>query len=128
MKKFLSIFAVATAISFAAVAQDGAAINFTETEYDFGTLVQNSLAEHQFSFTNTGNAPLILSGHTTSCGCTVPSYPKDTPIAPGEGGVITVKYNRTDNVVPFNKTVTINSNAVNTPSAKLTIKGDVKAK
>ncbi|GHU94844.1 hypothetical protein FACS1894156_3600 [Bacteroidia bacterium] len=128
MKKFLSIFAVATAISFAAVAQDGAVITFAETEYNFGTLVQNETAEHQFTFTNTGNAPLILLGHTTTCGCTVPSYPKDTPIAPGEGGTITVKYNRTDSAVPFNKSVTINSNAVNTPSAKLTIKGEVKAK
>jgi hypothetical protein len=55
----------------------------------------------------------------------VPSYPKDTPIAPGQGGVVAVRYNRTDNLGSFNKSITISSNDKNTPSARLTIKGTV---
>ena len=44
-----------------------------------------------FEFKNTGKAPLVISGASSSCGCTVPSWPKD-PIAPGATGKIEVKY------------------------------------
>lgn len=75
-------------------------------------------------FTNTGNAPLVISSATGSCGCTVPTYPKE-PIMPGQKGVIKVHYD-TNRLGAFNKTVTIVSNA---PSGSdiLRITGTVEA-
>jgi hypothetical protein len=60
-------------------------------------------------FTNTGDAPLIITNATSSCGCTVPDYPKDTPIQPGEKGQLVVKFNGSgmNQVI---KTVTLNTN------------------
>ena len=77
----------------------------------------------QFVFVNNGNQPLIITSATGSCGCTVPSFPKD-PIAPGEKSVIGVKYD-TSKQGAFTKNVTIKSNAVQGDTKVLTIKGNV---
>ncbi|MEJ2163831.1 MAG: DUF1573 domain-containing protein, partial [Robiginitalea sp.] len=68
-------------------------IQFEEREFDFGTIEQNTPQEHTFTFTNTGEAPLIITNATSSCGCTVPDYPKNVPIQPGEKGELVVKFN-----------------------------------
>jgi hypothetical protein len=62
-------------------------------------------------FKNTGKAELILTNCRSSCGCTVPSWPKD-PIPPGKKASIKVKYN-TQRIGQINKTITVESNAVN---------------
>jgi hypothetical protein len=75
-----------------------------------------------FEFTNTGDAPLIISNVTSSCGCTIPKKP-DGPILPGKTGQIEVKYD-TNRVNPIRKTITVISNA-DTPTIALKIKGEV---
>ncbi len=105
--------------------QNGPKIEFAEEVYDYGTVQQNGNGVHEFVFTNTGNAPLILSMAKGSCSCTVPSWPKE-PIAPGESAVIKVKYD-TKRVGAINKSVTITSNAVNAPTKVIRIKGNVEA-
>jgi len=92
---------------------------------DYGTIAQNADGKREFVFTNNGNKPLIITNTQASCGCTVPSYPKE-PILPGAKGVIGVKY-ATDRVGAFTKTITISSNAQGMPSKVLTIKGTVLA-
>lgn len=67
-------------------------IEFDETSFDFGEINDGDKVRHTFKFTNTGSEPLIISNCKGSCGCTVPECPKD-PIAPGDGGEITVEYN-----------------------------------
>ncbi len=69
-----------------------AKITFTEQVYDYGTIKAGEQVEHTFKFTNTGVAPLIIETAKSTCGCTVPQYPKE-PIAPGEAGEIAVKFN-----------------------------------
>jgi len=69
-----------------------AKISFTEQVYDYGTVKAGDQVEHTFKFKNTGVAPLIIEGAKSTCGCTVPQYPKE-PIAPGETGEIAVKFN-----------------------------------
>lgn len=82
---------------------------FEKTEHDFGTIAQNAPQETVFKFTNTGDAPLIITNATSSCGCTVPQYPRNTPIAPGEGGEMLVKFNGSgQNQVT--KTITVTAN------------------
>ncbi|GHA50830.1 hypothetical protein GCM10007103_34480 [Salinimicrobium marinum] len=83
-------------------------ISFDATEHDFGTIDQGTAVEHTFTFTNTGNAPLVITNASSSCGCTVPTWTKE-PIAPGESGEMLVKFNGSgQNQVT--KTVTITAN------------------
>ena len=102
---------------------EGAGMIFENETIDYGTIPHNADGKREFVFTNNGNKPLIITNATGSCGCTVPTYPKE-PIAPGAKAVIGVKY-ATDRVGAFTKTVTITSNADGQASKVLTIKGTV---
>ena len=119
----------ATATKTTAVAApkvDGAGMVFVSETIDYGTVAANSDGKREFVLTNNGNKPLIITNAVGSCGCTVPTFPKE-PIAPGAKAVIGVKYDTSRAGQPFNKTVTITSNAAGTPSKVLTIKGNVLA-
>ena len=84
-------------------------MSFEKAEHDFGTITQGTPQETSFKFTNTGDAPLIITDAKSSCGCTVPEYPKNTPIAPGESGELLVKFNGSgQNQVT--KTITVTAN------------------
>jgi len=102
---------------------EGAGMVFENETIDYGTIAHNAEPNRQFVFTNNGNKPLIITETHGSCGCTVPTTPKD-PIAPGAKGVIGVRY-ATDRVGAFTKTVTITSNAEGMPTKVVTIKGTV---
>ena len=99
-------------------------MDFTDTVHDFGTINDGETVVHEFEFKNNGKKPLIISGAVGSCGCTVPSYPRD-PVAPGKTGVMTVKFNSKDKVGHQEKTITINTNSVR-GTQLLTIKAEVK--
>lgn len=115
--------------AFSASAQKGAKIEFKDQDntIDYGTVTKESdNGVRVFEFTNTGDAPLIITNVQSTCGCTVPSKPKE-PIMPGKTGQIEVKYNM--NPGPIRKTITVESNAVNYEGGKiaLKIKGTVVA-
>lgn len=84
-------------------------MTFEASEYDFGTIEQGAPQETTFVFTNTGNAPLIITNTAASCGCTVPQAPLNTPIAPGEKGEIKVNFNGSGSG-QVTKTVTVRAN------------------
>ncbi|WP_339918864.1 DUF1573 domain-containing protein [uncultured Flavobacterium sp.] len=111
----------ATAAKVAKV--DGAGMVFVSETIDYGTIAHNSDGKREFVFTNNGTKPLIITNTQGSCGCTVPTSPKE-PIAPGAKGIIGVKY-ATDRVGAFTKTVTVTSNADGQATKILTIKGVV---
>lgn len=67
------------------------AIKFDKNEFDFGRILQGEVVSYTFHFTNTGDAPLLITGVEKSCGCTASDYPKE-PIAPGQGGDIKITY------------------------------------
>lgn len=122
MKKIFTILFI-TVASFAVNAQEKVAkIEFKTDTIDYGTIEKGANGVRVFEFTNTGNAPLIISQVTSSCGCTIPKKPEG-PILPGKTGVIEVKYD-TNRVNPIRKTITVISNA-ETPTVALKIKGDV---
>jgi len=104
-------------------AQAGAKIEFSKDVHDYGNVKYGGNGVCTFTFKNTGTEPLIISQAKGSCGCTVPEWTTD-PIAPGETGTITVKYN-TEKVGPINKNVTVMSNATNEPTKVLKITGNV---
>lgn len=109
----------------AEIATGGPEITFEKDVHDFGNMKQHGDASTEFKFTNTGNAPLIISNSKGSCGCTVPSWPKE-PIMPGASSVIKVKYD-SKRVGPINKSVTITSNASSDPTKVIRIKGMIEA-
>ena len=114
---------VAADAKVAAPKVEGAGMVFETETIDYGTLEHNAEGTRKFVFTNNGNKPLIISNTQGSCGCTVPTTPKE-PIAPGAKGEIGVHY-ATDRVGAFTKTVTVSSNAEGQPSKVLTIKGTI---
>ena len=127
MKKLLGLITVLV-VSFSSYAQTGAKIEFKEETINYGEVVKGvDDGIRVFEFTNTGDAPLIISNVKSSCGCTVPSKPKE-PILPGQSEKITVQYNM--NPGPISKTITVESNAVNKPNGvvPLRIKGTVIVK
>ena len=101
-----------------------AVMTFDHDVHDFGTIQQGDKPTYDFAFKNTGEADLIITNAQASCGCTVPSCPKD-PIMPGKKGKIEIKYNMAPG--PIRKTITVESNAVNVDGGRvaLKIKGEV---
>ncbi len=67
-------------------------VKLDKKEFDFGTVTDGEIIETTFTLTNTGKSPLVITDAKTTCGCTVPTWPKDKPIAPGESTEITVKF------------------------------------
>lgn len=101
---------VAQAAQRDAEAKNFGAMTFDKTEHDFGTINEGDQVETTFKFTNTGTAPLLISGIKGSCGCTVPNdWPRE-PIAPGADGQFTVKYNSTNKPNLKTNTVTVTAN------------------
>lgn len=126
MKKLLVYLTLL--IGFFSFAQSGAKIEFKEETINYGEVEKGKDdGIRVFEFTNTGDEPLIIKNAKSSCGCTVPEWPKD-PIAPGGKGQIKVQYNM--NPGPISKTITIESNAINKPNGMipLRIKGTVIVK
>jgi len=138
MKKVLSILALLTlvvAVGFSqedvsatqveATEQDGPVMAFETETIDYGVIEQGSDPYRFFKFTNTGTEPLIITHAKGSCGCTVPSHPKE-PIAPGESAEVKVRYD-TNRLGKFTKRVTLTTNAGDAKKM-LTIKGEVVKK
>ena len=98
-------------------------ISFVTEVIDYGTIEHNADGNREFKFKNTGKEPLIITNCQGSCGCTVPTWPKE-PIKPGASSSIKVHY-ATDRIGQFEKTVTVTSNA-KTASKVIKIKGVVK--
>lgn len=114
MKKLailVSFFAFA--VVFTTSAQDtgsAAVISFKENSVDFGDIVEGQKVEHTFVLTNSGKSPLIISNVAATCGCTVPSWPKE-PVAPGKSAEIKVSFNSAGKMGKQNSVVRIYSNA-----------------
>lgn len=83
---------------------------FEVDEYNFGTIKQGDKVTYDFNFQNAGKEPLVITEAHGSCGCTVPSWPKE-PVAKGGKGIIHVEFNSTGKIGMQDKTVTITSNA-----------------
>jgi hypothetical protein len=134
MKKVFATLGISILMSFAAFAQDATVqpadnpnapvITFEKTTHDYGTVTKGGDGTCEFKFKNNGIEPLILSNVTSSCGCTVPEWPRE-PILKGKSASIKVKYD-TNRVGPINKTITVLSNA-KVASIQLRIVGNIVA-
>jgi hypothetical protein len=123
MKKLIILFSFVLGIALTTQAQTKPAeFKFDKESHNFGKIPANKPATVDFTFTNIGDTPLILSKVETTCGCTVPEYTQ-TPVKKGETGVIKVTYSAAGAPLPFSKSITITSNA-KTPTKVLYIKGE----
>lgn len=118
MKTFYTLILVL----FISVSINAQEFKFEKELINYGKVTKGSNGERIFTFTNTGDAPLIIKRVQSSCGCTIPKKP-EKPIMPGEKGEIKVSYD-TNRVGGFSKTITIYSNA-KTPRKLIRIKGVV---
>ncbi|MEY3343469.1 MAG: hypothetical protein RL090_1153 [Bacteroidota bacterium] len=131
MKKIIYSLFIVLGSSLCASAQDdqkvaedpnAPEIVFEKDVHDFGTIEYGGDGKYEFKFSNTGKSPLIITNARGSCGCTVPTWPKEA-IGKGQSGSIKVEYD-TKRPGPFTKTVTISSNG-KTKEKVITIKGNV---
>lgn len=90
--------------------QSAPVIQFKETEKDFGMILSGERVFHKFEFTNIGGSNLIISGVSTSCGCTVADYSKE-PVAPGKSGYVEVTFDSRNRQGVQEKIVTVLTNA-----------------
>jgi hypothetical protein len=112
-------------VSTTAEATKIAILEFDQKVLDYGTIFQHTDGEREFTFTNKGDAPLVITNVKSSCGCTVANFTKD-PIPPGEKGKIDVVYD-TKRLGVFRKSIRVYSNAKE--ATKLfTVQGNVVAK
>lgn len=84
-------------------------IKFDKSEHDFGEIEAKTPVETKFSYTNTGDAPLVITDIKSSCGCTVPQDWSREPLAPGASGEFTVKFNGSGSN-KVTKTITVTAN------------------
>ena len=101
-------------------------MTFEKTQHNFGTIKQEEKVEYTFKFTNTGESDLVITDARASCGCTVPTYPKQ-PIKPGETGEIPVVFDAGKSLNKVSKTVTITANT-NPAMQTLTIEANIEPK
>ena len=118
-------------IVFSALAQNekttnGPQIAFDKETHDYGQVPINGDGNCIFTFTNTGNEPLLLTNVRAGCGCTVPQWPRE-PVLPGESAEIKVKYTTLNRPHSINKTIVVTSNSVTKNTVVLRIKGEVVA-
>ena len=98
-------------------------ISFSEESFNFGTVTAGEKVKHVFKFKNTGTEPLILSDVRTTCGCTVPTWPRE-PIAPGKSSEIVVQFDSNGKSGAQSRRVTIVANT-NPPETFVSIEGEV---
>ncbi len=104
--------------------EKGQDIWFEEYLHDYGELEKDSDGSWSFVFKNLGEKAIVINRVRSTCGCTVPDWPRE-PIEPGATGEIRVKYN-TATTGTFLKSVVVYSSAANSP-VKLQIRGRVVA-
>jgi hypothetical protein len=99
-------------------------VRFDELKYDFGEINEGEKVYHTFTFTNTGDHPLLITNAVGSCGCTVPTYSRE-PIAPGGKGSIEVQFDSKGRDGLQNKNITVSANTEPVTTV-LTITSSVK--
>ncbi len=102
---------------------DTTTVEFENTVFDFGTVIQGEKVSYTFKFKNTGDKPLVVSDVTTSCGCTVASYSKE-PLSPGSEGYIKITFDTSGRKNNQHKIITVTSNT-KPNKTELSIKGVV---
>jgi hypothetical protein len=106
--------------------ENNPAIKFAELSFDFGKVQQGVLLEHDFSFTNEGDAKLIIQSVQPSCGCTGASIGDKKEFDNDESGEIKITFNTGGRSGNISKTVTVTSNDPANPQVTLTFTCEIQ--
>jgi hypothetical protein len=106
--------------------KEAAMIEFDRTVFDFGTVNEGDIVDVEYVVTNPGTTDLVILKASPSCGCTVPSWPKE-PIKPGESAKVVAKFNSAGRAGKANKAITLFTNTAKGREV-LTLKGNVTPK
>lgn len=101
-------------IAFGFRTSNPAAMTFSEVKYNFGFIHQGDVVTHDFTFTNTGDEPVIITDAEVTCKCTSTEFPKQ-PILKGQTGIVKVTFNSANAIDRQERTVVVKSNAENAP-------------
>ncbi|MEX0966823.1 MAG: DUF1573 domain-containing protein [Bacteroidia bacterium] len=126
MQRYLSMLLLFMAVTFHAAAQ-GPVMTLETDNHNFGQINEGEKAEYEFEFTNTGDAPLVISDISRTCGCTTPSYSKD-PVMPGEKGKIKVVFDSEGRPGRFHKSITVTTNEKGNSRNQIYLRGQVMTK
>ena len=119
MKRIFLALLVTAAFQASSQTTPGPVITWDKPTHDFGDMAQGEKVEQTFKFTNTGNAPLVITNVQVTCGCTTPKGWARDPIPPGEESEITLGFNSAGKFGRQKKVITVVSNAVNTEGAQI---------
>ncbi|MEG1564252.1 MAG: DUF1573 domain-containing protein [Bacteroides sp.] len=103
----LALLVLAWMVTLPALAQPR--ISSNKETHNFGQIEWKRPVTVDYTITNTGDKPLVLTQVTTSCACSVADWTK-SPIAPGEKGTITATFDARA-LGRFEKSIGIYSNA-----------------
>ncbi len=130
MKKILILLTLFLGVASMSYAQDtktetkeGPVMKLASDVVDYGTIERNSDPLRIVEFTNTGTEPLVIKNARGSCGCTVPTWPKE-PIMPGETSKIEIRY-ATNRIGNISKTVKVTTNEKDNNVHVIRVKGKV---
>ncbi|AKD56652.1 DUF1573 domain-containing protein [Spirosoma radiotolerans] len=122
MKRILFFASLILLTASIAMTVPAALFNWRSATHDFGRIAQGKPVTAEYTFTNTGELPLVINSAKGSCGCTGVDYPKGA-VLPGQTGKIKATFNAAA-LGAFNKTVLVESNAEG-GSQTLYLKGEV---
>jgi len=113
MKYILFMAILLSTLNLNGQGKEGAVLFLESNSYDFGRVREdNGMISHTFTFSNTGNLPLVLNNVRSTCGCTTPKWSRE-PIPPGEHGYLTVEFDPKNRFGSFHKTIQLQSTAIN---------------
>lgn len=93
-------------------------------DFNFGNVSQGDTVYHDYEFINRGNQDLVISAINTTCGCTVPDYPKG-PIPPGKVERVHIMYLSAGKIGLQSGRITITANTLPKENY-ITLKGIVR--
>ncbi len=130
MKKILILLVLFLGVAGMSYAQDtktettdGPLMQLAAEVVDYGTIERGADPLRVVEFTNTGTEPLVIKNARGSCGCTVPTWPKE-PIMPGETSKIEIRYD-TKRVGNISKTVKVTTNEKENNVHVIRVKGKI---
>lgn len=122
MKRVLSLIFIFCAITVMVNAQPQ--ISFDSKSQNIGYILWRNPVTVKYSFTNTGDKPLVISNVTVSCGCMEADWTKE-PVPAGGKGEVTAVYDA-EAIGKFYREVGVYCNASNLP-IYLDFSGEVTA-
>lgn len=99
-----------------------------ETEYDFGTMAQQTKGTHEWVVKNEGPGELILTGTQPTCSCTVidPKPDEEVKVPPGDSYTVRVEWETRQFQDKYEKTARILTNDPGRPDLTFVVLGIVR--